>query len=56
MAKFRLQDLKIWQLAIDIADQLRGSRTSMTNNIAEGSGSSSRKEFKRYLYVSKINI
>ena len=58
MVKFRFQDLKIWHLAIenadelfDIADgleqkrlfrfaeQLRGSGMSMSNNIAEGSGS-----------------
>ena len=58
MAKFRFQDLKIWQLAIQIADelfnmaddleqkklyrfadQLRGAGMSMSNNIAEGSGS-----------------
>ncbi len=66
MAKFRFQDLKIWQLAIEIADelfdladvldqkrlyhfaeQLRGSGMSMPNNIAEGSGSSSNKEFRQ---------
>ena len=60
MVKFRFQDLKIWHLAIenadelfDIADgleqkrlfrfaeQLRGSGMSMSNNIAEGSGSDS---------------
>ncbi len=59
MAKFRFQDLKIWQLAIEIAlelfniadalenkklyrfaEQLRGAGMSMSNNIAEGSGSS----------------
>lgn len=64
MAKFRFQDLEIWQLAIDIADtlfdiadeldrkrlyrfaeQLRGAGISMSNNISEGSGSSSKKEF-----------
>ena len=65
MVKFRFQDLKIWQLAIQIADelfdiadgldqkrlyrfaeQLRGAGMSVSNNIAEGSGSSSKKEFK----------
>jgi len=65
MVKFRFQDLKIWQLAIEIADdlfdiadelegkklfrfaeQLRGSGMSMSNNIAEGSGSSSKKNSK----------
>jgi four helix bundle protein len=65
--KFRFQDLKIWQLAIQIADelfdiadrleekrlyrfaeQLRGAAMSMSNNIAEGSGSSFKKEFKQF--------
>jgi len=72
MAKFRFQDLKIWQLAIEIADelfdiadhleqkrlyrfadQLRGAGMSMTNNIAEGSGSTSNKEFKQYLNMAR---
>ena len=65
MVKFRFQDMKIWQLAIEIADklfdiadeldkkrlfrfaeQLRAAGMSMSNNIAEGSGSVSKKEFK----------
>jgi len=68
MVKFRFQDLKIWQLAIEIADelfdiadeldkkrlfrfaeQLRAAGLSMSNNIAEGSGSSSKKEFNNFL-------
>ena len=72
MAKFRFQDLRIWQLAIEIAndlfdiaddlekkrlyrfaDQLRGSGMSMSNNISEGSGSSSKKEFKRFLDIAR---
>jgi len=72
MAKFRLQDLRIWQLAIEIAnelfdiadelerkrlyrfaDQLRGSGMSMSNNISEGSGSSSKKEFRRFLDIAR---
>jgi four helix bundle protein len=72
MAKFRFQDLKIWQLAVQIAnelfdiadeleqkklyrfaDQLRGSGMSMSNNIAEGSGSSSKKEFKQFLNMAR---
>jgi len=71
-AKFRFQDLKIWQLAIEIADelfdvaddleknrryrfaeQLRGSGMSMSNNIAEGSGSSSKREFSQFLNVAR---
>ena len=72
MVKFRFQDLKIWQLAIEIADdlfdladdlekrklyrfadQLRVSGMSMSNNIAEGSGSSSKKDFKQFLNVAR---
>ena len=72
MVKFRFQDLKIWQLAIEIADalfdiadelerkklfrfaeQLRGAGMSMSNNIAEGSGSSSKKEFRNFLNISR---
>jgi len=72
MSKFRFQDLRIWQLAIEIAnelfdiaddlekkklyrfaDQLRGGGMSMSNNIAEGSGSSSKKDFKQFLNIAR---
>ena len=72
MAKFRFQDLRIWKLSIQIADelfdiadeleqrklyrfaeQLRGSGMSMSNNIAEGSGSSSKKEFRQFLNIAR---
>ena len=72
MAKFRFQDLEIWELSIRIADQLfdiadileekklyrfagqlRGSGLSMSNNIAEGSGSSSKKEFYQFLNIAR---
>ena len=72
MAKFRFQDLQIWQLSIQIAnelfdiadalekkklfrfaDQLRGAGMSMSNNIAEGSGSSSKKEFAQFLNIAR---
>jgi len=68
MAKFRFEDLEVWELAIEIADhlfdiaddlerrrlyrfadQLRGAGMSMSNNIAEGSGSRSNKVFIQYL-------
>jgi four helix bundle protein len=64
--------LKIWQLAIEIADklfdiaddleekrlyrfadQLRGAGMSMSNNIAEGAGSSSKREFIQYLNMAR---
>ena len=35
------------------ADQLRGAGMSMSNNIAEGSGSSSKKEFSQFLNIAK---
>jgi len=72
MAKFRFQDLEIWQLAIEITDtlfniadelekkrlyrfaeQLRGAGLSMSNNIAEGSGSSSKREFSQFLNIAR---
>jgi len=72
MVRFRFQDLEIWKMSIEIADelfdvadelekrrlyrfaeQLRASGMSMSNNIAEGSGSASDKEFSRYLDIAK---
>ena len=72
MINFRFQNLKIWQLAIEIAnelfdladelekkklyrfaEQLRGAGMSMSNNIAEGSGTTSKKEFKQFLNVAR---
>lgn len=35
------------------AEQLRGAAMSMSNNIAEGSGSSSNKEFQKFLNYAK---
>ena len=71
-SKFRFMELKIWQFAIEIADelfdiadelerkklyrfaeQLRASGMSMSNNFAEGSGSSSKKEFKHFLNIGR---
>ena len=70
--KFRFQDLEIWQLAIEISDelfniadiledkklfrfaeQLRAAALSISNNIAEGSGSTSNKEFSNFLNISR---
>ena len=35
------------------ADQLRGSSLSMSNNIAEGSGSNSNREFSNFLNIAR---
>jgi four helix bundle protein len=35
------------------AEQLRGAGMSMSNNIAEGSGSSSQKEFRQFLNIAR---
>jgi four helix bundle protein len=35
------------------AEQLRGSALSMSNNIAEGSGSNSKREFLRFLNIAR---
>ncbi|MGO9013537.1 MAG: four helix bundle protein [Dissulfurispiraceae bacterium] len=70
--KFRFQDLEIWRMAIEIAnelfdiadkleakrlyrfaEQLRGAGMSMSNNIAEGSGSGSKTEFRNFLNIAK---
>jgi len=70
--KFRFQDLEIWKLAIELADelfdiadelekkhlfrfaeQLRGAAMSISNNIAEGSGSEWKKEFKNFLNIAR---
>jgi four helix bundle protein len=72
MAKFRFQDLEIWQMAIELGDklfdiadelerrrlyrfaeQVRSAGMSMSNNIAEGSGCPSDKEFARFLDIAR---
>ena len=35
------------------AEQLRGAGMSMSNNIAEGSGSSSKKDFSNFLNIAR---
>ena len=75
MVKFRFQDLRIWQEAIDIAqhlldiadgleeakkfrfaEQLRGAAMSVSNNIAEGSGSVSKKDFLNFLNFARRSV
>lgn len=38
------------------ADQMRGAAMSMSNNIAEGSGSASKKVFARYLDIARGSV
>jgi four helix bundle protein len=66
--QFRFQSPEVWQLAIEVGDQLceiaeileakkrfrfaeqlNGAALNISNNIAEGSGSNSKKEFSRFL-------
>ena len=72
MAKFRFEDLEVWPMAIEIANELfdisdhldkkrlrrcaervRVTSLSISNNIAEGSGSNSKAEFARFLNIAK---
>ncbi|GAA4414889.1 four helix bundle protein [Nibrella viscosa] len=69
---FRFENLEIWQMAIQIGDelfdiadsleqrklyrfaeQLRGAGMNVSNNIAEGSGSVSKKEFYQFLNFAR---
>ncbi len=50
---FRLADEMEKKKLYRFADQLRGAGLSMPNNIAEGSGSSSKKEFIQYLNIAR---
>ena len=45
----KLEEKRLYRFA----EQLRASGMSMSNNISEGSGSSSDKEFSRYLDIAK---
>ena len=50
---FRLADELEKQKLFRFADQLRGSGLSMPNNIAEGAGSTSKKEFIQFLNIAR---
>ena len=45
----KLEEKKLFRFA----EQLRGAGMSMSNNIAEGSGSHSRAEFRNFLNIAK---
>ncbi len=46
-----LEDRKLFRFA----DQLRGAGMSMSNNIAEGTGSTSNKELKQFLNIARMS-
>ena len=45
----KLENMKLYRFA----EQLRGSGLSMSNNIAEGSGSNSKREFLSFLNIAR---
>jgi four helix bundle protein len=45
----KLESMKLYRFA----EQLRGSGLSMSNNIAEGSGSNSKREFLSFLNIAR---
>ena len=73
---FGFKDLKVWQKALDFADQiieqaenlnsvnkhfrlieqLEAASASVSQNIAEGKGRNSQKEFIQYLYISRGSL
>ena len=50
---FNIADILEGKRLFRFADQLRGAAMSMSNNIAEGSGSTSKKEFKQFLNIAR---
>jgi four helix bundle protein len=68
---FRFEDLEVWQLARRLhrlanelekrrlyryAEQLRAAGLSLTNNIAEGSGSIHPREFGQFLNIARRSV
>ncbi|NJK90961.1 MAG: four helix bundle protein [Blastochloris sp.] len=56
VALFKLADELEEKKLFRFAEQLRGAVLSITNNIAEGSGSTSDKEFQQFLNFSRRSI
>ena len=50
---FKIADSLETKKLYRFADQLRGAGLSMPNNIAEGSGSTSKKEFIQFLNIAR---
>ena len=50
---FELADMLESRKLYKFAEQLRGSGLSMSNNIAEGSGSNSKREFSSFLNIAR---
>jgi four helix bundle protein len=50
---FDIADILEEKRLFRFAEQLRGAGMSMSNNIAEGSGSNSKTEFKNFLNIAK---
>jgi len=50
---FDIADILEQKKLYRFTEQLRGAGMSMTNNIAEGSGSTSKKEFIQFLNISR---
>ncbi len=48
----KLDEAKKWKFA----EQLRGAALSISNNIAEGSGSASTKDFANFLNIAKRSV
>lgn len=48
----RLDERKLWRFA----EQLRGAALSISNNIAEGSGSASEADFANFLNIAKRSV
>lgn len=53
---FEIADLLLAQKKFRFSEQLNGAAMSITNNIAEGSGSFSNKDFANFLNISRRSV
>ncbi|MBC8216263.1 MAG: four helix bundle protein [Candidatus Marinimicrobia bacterium] len=56
MPLFQIADKLEKEKKFRFAEQLRGATLSITNNIAEGSGSTSSKDFQNFLKFSRRSV